>query len=595
MTKILLARGSEQQTLDFDPACQPWKRQQADFLVGFATGLPGVFARVFVKRQKVRPPGHDLLLALRGRAVPGLPCFYGHAAEGGFHYYVFESLPSAFVLVDHVLYGHTALRPADLICEPFIMAVVDQSAQSFTALLAENHVYTDFSTKNILADDGRQIRLIDVDSSWPLATLQRNRHPTGVQFDATFWALWNTQVAARSPGGEARAPQTLVLSFAAVWLRALALKAAGDANGAVALVKAAGAASQEGLWSALARADRQGFVDYFQLTDPRTPAYDAWSRIFTALRAGNPVAWGEIQAAAQALAASIKAGVVRAPAAALRPVITRPRRAAAGLAGPLATLQRLVNGQLADRQKVALVAVVCVGLLLATRWGDQADGSIPATPKPERSAPPQVIDAAPPPAAGLAPRARPTPPPVAWGDVAAPPDAPGCPAGQTVDHDRPPDLSDISFHHLFNSVRRKGVRWQRRYPADCSGRSVFAWDDKGRLIVHQVFAAPQLAHQWQVAYDENRRGEAFRVLRSEGAGNNIVGITVYGCDGGQALECVALTDGQQRVLKKARVLRAGPQWSIDIAEPGRTRRLDGASAHQYLRTNFYLFDEVARE
>jgi hypothetical protein len=364
MTRILLARGSERQTLDFDPARQSWKRQQADFLVGLATGLPGAFAHVFVKRQKVPPPGHDLLLALWGRAVPGLPCFYGHAADGGFHYYVFESLPSAFVLADQVLYSHTALRPADLICEPFITAVVDQAAQSFAALLAESHVYTDFSTKNILVDDGWQIRLIDVDSSWPLATLQRSRHPTGVQFDATFWALWNTQVAAGSPGGEARAPQTLVLSFAAVWLRALALKAAGDANGAVALVKAAGAASQERLWTALARPDRQGFVDYFRLTDPRTPAYDAWSRIFTALRAGNPVIWSEIQAAAQALAVAIKAGVVRAPVPAPRPVVT-PVPAPGPLSmppdpahQPISFARRLVSTLIAEALSLGVIGAV---------------------------------------------------------------------------------------------------------------------------------------------------------------------------------------------------------------------------------------------
>jgi hypothetical protein len=164
--------------------------------------------------------------------MPGLPTFYGHVQEDGWYYYVWENLPPAFGSVEDLLLGRGSIDPADLVSRSLICAVVDQAAQTFAALWSEGYVYTDFCIKNIFRDDSDTIRLTDVDSCWSIARLARERHPNGTTFGIKFWDLWNTHVAAAAPGGAERAPYTLVLSFAAVWLRALALKRRGGRGGA---------------------------------------------------------------------------------------------------------------------------------------------------------------------------------------------------------------------------------------------------------------------------------------------------------------------------------------------------------------------------
>jgi hypothetical protein len=362
--RIILARGSDRDTLVFDPSRVAWKRQAGEFIVGFQTGLSDPFGRVFIKRFGTPAVAHNLLTTTCGRAVPGLPCFYGYAAEAGQHYYVSENLPASFALVEHLLISKGAIAPIDLVSEPFISAAVKQAVQSFAALWAEGYVYTDFCAKNILRDDRETIRLIDVDSCWPITRLASERYPSGIAFDIKFWGLWNTHAAAAASGGEERAPRALVLSFAAVWLRALALKCSGDTAGAVALVRDPSAAKQQPLWDALAARNGREFAAYF-LTAAASAAHGLWQSMFDALKAGQTPHWSEVVRAVGALADAVKSEVVISPLTSSRP--SAPPRAALPTPPPvpahLAFSRRLISTIIAEALVIGVI--VLVGAFLA--------------------------------------------------------------------------------------------------------------------------------------------------------------------------------------------------------------------------------------
>lgn len=360
MTQVQLTCGAERKTLDFDAKAQSWRRQNGEFLVGYNTGLPPPFARVFIKRLEAKPTGHDFLVASTGRNMPGLPCFYGYAADGAHHYYVSECLPPSFTLLEDLLYSRGPRAPSEVMTESFIAAAVDQTAATFEALLKQQVVYTDFSAKNMLVDEDGLVRFIDVDSVWPLAKLQSSRHPGGTEFDVKLWALWNLEIASASSGGEARAPLTLMLSFAAIWLRALALKQSGDANAALALLKDPGAAEQTPLWNALAGADRQAFAYYFRLAQADT-AYDQWKQAFTALQNNAAVSFGDIRAATATLSAAIRTGASKAAAPARLQPKTAPATAGASLS-QIDYRSRLLPTALAEAVVIGLMALIVVFL-----------------------------------------------------------------------------------------------------------------------------------------------------------------------------------------------------------------------------------------
>jgi hypothetical protein len=296
--EITLLRGRYQQTFTFDPVGQLWRESDNQTVPCIETGLPSPFARVFVKRLPAKAAAHDLLCSTRGQALPGMPCFYGYARAGEWHYYASES-PRGFVTVRELLEDQGAI--ADLISDSFIFAAVEQACESFADLWSRGYVYTDFCAGNILRGDNDTIRLLAVDSCWPKSRLERESRPNGTEFDIRFWSLWNAHLAPAMPGRVERAPHSLALSFAAVWLRALALKKNGDAEDAVALVKDPRDSMQKPLWDALATGDRASFARYFRLADLKTDVYQIWQSLFKALECGDQPTWDEIKSAAYRL------------------------------------------------------------------------------------------------------------------------------------------------------------------------------------------------------------------------------------------------------------------------------------------------------
>jgi hypothetical protein len=304
MIQIPLQKASTSRTLVFDPDKTPWKKQAAEFVVGFQTGLPGPFDRVFIKRLPARAQAHDLLSNIRGKDTPGIPCFFGYRENSSRHYYVSENLPNTFKTAEQWLSD----IPSELISVAFISAVVKQAILTFKILWKKEYIYTDFCAKNIMRDSGNSIYLSDIDSCWSLTRLagKRHRRPNGIEFDIKFWDLWNTHVAVAAPGGEERAPPALVIAFAAVWLRALALKRSGHAAAAEALVKDPSATRQRPLWDALAAHNQQKFAGYFSIANP-SPAYVQWQSLFDALREGRAPSWTDIRKGLHELTTAIEA------------------------------------------------------------------------------------------------------------------------------------------------------------------------------------------------------------------------------------------------------------------------------------------------
>src|SRR5512132_1090335 len=79
------------------------------------------------------------------------------------------------------------------------------------------------STNNIMLNHSKRITIIDIDSSWPITRLQ-TEEPKNDKVAAELWELWNNYINKRAPRKLVNAQKTVVLSFAAVWSRAIVLK-----------------------------------------------------------------------------------------------------------------------------------------------------------------------------------------------------------------------------------------------------------------------------------------------------------------------------------------------------------------------------------
>jgi hypothetical protein len=141
--------------------------------------------------------------------------------------YVSERLPNSYKLLYDLLDGATG---GNWLTAPMLISVVQQAAQTFEAITLYRHVFTDFSTKNIMVDPSTgRIFFIDLDSAWSHDFLVEQKGlPIPGHFDTQFWILWKEQVEVRircSRQATELLPRTMVASFAAAWGHALGLLA----------------------------------------------------------------------------------------------------------------------------------------------------------------------------------------------------------------------------------------------------------------------------------------------------------------------------------------------------------------------------------
>jgi hypothetical protein len=185
--------------------------------------------------------------------------------------------------------------------------IVKQAQACFEAIGKYGYVYTDFSSQNIMVDAaGEGVALIDLDSAWAYATLEKNKGMFTGQFDSYFWLLWYKYLLpARLPSlpSPTKLPMTMVLSFAVIWIHALSLLQTSP-DEAIELIRDPAHDKQRELWEALQKGDQAAFEKYFRISPHRgEDLFEEWRDIFRELVSARPVSWTEIHQAARSLAA----------------------------------------------------------------------------------------------------------------------------------------------------------------------------------------------------------------------------------------------------------------------------------------------------
>jgi hypothetical protein len=245
--------------------------------------------------------GHDLIVKLTGKTLPASPRVYGIYQNGDKCLYFFQNLPASFRTLDQQLHNINVIAPQ------LVRAVISKAASIFKVIERYGFVYMDFSSKNIMLDGKTgTVAIIDIDSSSP-ATLLRIKKPDN-EGQIEFWGLWIHVLSSRVPVRPENAQKSVLLSFAAVWSRAIALRGRGtkvDIHSALTLVHNPGYERQRPLWDALMSKNRSGFLKYFGLAVKTSPAYVQWQGVFNKLLRGVDVTWDEIIKAVDVLLSAI--------------------------------------------------------------------------------------------------------------------------------------------------------------------------------------------------------------------------------------------------------------------------------------------------
>lgn len=285
-----------------EPSAGKWSNQSSEFIRSFPTGLAEPFKRVFVKRVSAEgATGHNLLVKLIGKTLPASPRVYGFDQNGRKCIYFFQDLPGRFKTLDEELEDITIIAPE------IVRGVISKASGLFKVIERNGFVYIDFCAKNIMLDrKSGSIAVIDIDSSWPV-TLLRTKKPDN-EGQIEFWGVWNHVLCSGVSVRLENAPKSVLLSFAAVWSRAIALKSRGtkrDIHSALTLVHNPSYERQLPLWVALGAKNREGFLEYFGLGIKAAPAYMQWQGLFNKLLRGGDIAWDEIIKATDILLSAI--------------------------------------------------------------------------------------------------------------------------------------------------------------------------------------------------------------------------------------------------------------------------------------------------
>lgn len=297
--RVALYDGLRERVLRFEPNDHKWGEQNnSRFLRAHQTGLPPPFDKVFVKWSLTgQAPAHDLLRSVVGKTLPGTAKVFGYEERGRECFYFFENLPYD-VLRHHV----SGANISGIIRPKLVLRIVNLAARLFTFFYREGYIYVDFCIKNIMYDfASHQAFIIDIDSAWKTGDFRERKTPSA-PLAVELWGLWNGEISKALPLRIWNAQKTVVLSFAAVWARAVALlhHTKPDRDAAVALVLSPGYAKQRELWEALKNNNRQGFSEYFCLSENKGAAvYGQWQRIFRDFQGGREVAWQEIVSATE--------------------------------------------------------------------------------------------------------------------------------------------------------------------------------------------------------------------------------------------------------------------------------------------------------
>jgi hypothetical protein len=297
----LVFEGSKAQLLlDPDPHALPWDPRK-NYCWNYKydkTNLSHPFKQVFLKRWIGGvAPAHQLLVKAQGKKIPGTPCIVGMGQAGIDWIYVFERLPKSYLDLNKLLKGKDAER---YLTADILKGIVKQAEACFAGMEDYNYVYTDFTVKNIMVDPSKnELAFIDLDSSWSYPYLENQRGQFTNDFDTYFWYLWDTYLLpARRPllPSPEKLPMAMVVSFAAVWGRAMGMLHSQQHPNmdAFLLIDSPSKDKQEQFWAAIKEGDEDAFYDYLLLPSRTDGFFQEWQEIFKELLSPREISWFEI-------------------------------------------------------------------------------------------------------------------------------------------------------------------------------------------------------------------------------------------------------------------------------------------------------------
>lgn len=295
MISIALKLDKKEHQLDLNPSSVEWQSQNVGAQYGFFNDTrPGSpFKSLFIKRREQRKaPGHDLLLSYHQKKIDHTPRFLGYENNNNHHYYVFSKLNRLANL--DMFTKNSNMSHQQVVKRVFVQNCLANLILTFSVIHERGFYYTDFDYKNIMCNLAEnKVFLIDVDSCARLSCPARNVQGWSVSFK--WWNLYITMNISDSP---IALNQTMIISFALVWCKALIQIETGSQTNVSQILEAT-IEDQKRLFDIFEREDKQAFKKIYNTPrkyyDQIPRLFSNWHKIFDKMGSGRPVEWEEVR------------------------------------------------------------------------------------------------------------------------------------------------------------------------------------------------------------------------------------------------------------------------------------------------------------
>jgi len=295
MISIALKLDKKERRLDLNPSSVEWNRQNVGAQYGFFndTKLDSPFEEVFIKRwESQKAHGHELLASYHQKGVvPHTPSFLGYESNKNHHYYVLSKLKQ---LANLDIYTKNSKMPHHPVMRrEFVQNCLATLILTFSVINERGFYYTDFDYKNIMCNFAdNKVVLIDLDSCVRLNYPTRKAQELSVSFK---W--WNLYIARNISDSPVALNQTMIISFALVWCKALIqIETGSQAN--VSHILEARIEDQKILFDVFEKEDKRAFKKIYNTPKKYdkqiSRLFSNWHNILDKMNSGMPVEWKEI-------------------------------------------------------------------------------------------------------------------------------------------------------------------------------------------------------------------------------------------------------------------------------------------------------------
>ncbi|MDM8548732.1 discoidin domain-containing protein [Desulfobacterales bacterium HSG2] len=295
MISIALKLDKKESRLDLIPSSVEWNSQNVGAQYGFFndTKLDSPFEELFIKRRESRKaPGHELLLSYHQKGiVPHTPPFLGYESNNNHHYYVLSKLNRLVTLDRYTKSNKTSHHL--VVNREFVQNCLATLILTLSVINERGFYYTDFDYKNIMCNFAdNKVVLIDVDSC-----VRLNYPARKVQGWSVSFKWWNLYMARNMSDSPVALNQTMIISFALIWCKALIQIETGSQTN-VSHILEAKIEDQKMLFDIFEKEDERAFKKTYNTPKKYdkqiSRLFSNWHRIFDKMNSGRPVEWKEI-------------------------------------------------------------------------------------------------------------------------------------------------------------------------------------------------------------------------------------------------------------------------------------------------------------